>query len=140
MSLQRVAGLIFVLFIGLSSYGANDSVLHCEATDEDGKVISYTMSESDNVLTLKKRVGEEEIAEVALTTPAQAVKGYGGTTLLFKDSGKSGYLFLYFHRASESDLIQKDTALIDINLFQPSVRKLNTEGPRTDFICSSSRR
>ena len=89
---------------------------------------------------MKKRVGEEEIAEVALTTPAQCVKGYGGTTLLFKDSGKSGYLLVYFHRAAESDLVQKDIALIDINLFQPSVRKLNTEGPRTDFICSSSRR
>lgn len=140
MNLKRTGGLILILLNGLTSFGAEQTILNCEGAGEEGRAINYTVNQHNNNLVLKKRIGDEEIAQAELSTPAQVIKGYGGTTLMFKDSGKSGYLLLYYHRAAAGDLVPKDTSLLDINLFQPSVRKLNTEGPRTDFICTSSER
>lgn len=64
------------------------------------------------------RVKEESI-EVA---PPQR---YGKTTIMYKNAGRSGYALLYF--------VQDDLAVIDVNLQQ--AKKLNTNGPLTDYLC-----
>jgi hypothetical protein len=140
MRLETVALLVFGFLQCLRGFGAEALLLSCEAIQDEGKVVRYTVSEENDNLILKKTLGEEEIARTQLpTNQAQVIRGYGGTTLMLRDSGRSGYLLLYSHRAAEEDLVKSDTTLIDINVFQPSLRKLNTEGPRSDFNCTSSR-
>jgi hypothetical protein len=59
--------------------------------------------------------------------------GYGGTYLFFDNQGRSGYLLLYFHKENSPD--RRESSLIDINLFQPNLQPMNSQGPRTNFVC-----
>lgn len=56
-------------------------------------------------------------------------KKYGETTILYDDWGKSGYALFY---------LNDEKAVVDINLFDPEASKLNTNGPKTEYTCTSN--
>jgi len=53
--------------------------------------------------------------------------GYGNTTIVTHNNGRSGYLHIY---------IGPQTSLIDINLFSLPARALNTNGAKTQLTCN----
>lgn len=52
---------------------------------------------------------------------------YGNTWIATKDSGRSGYAHIYSRGA---------LTVIDVNLFQPRERHMNTPGALTSYRCS----
>lgn len=111
-------------------------LLQCEApSPRPGAAIVYQVLSDGDGYTLVKRVGDHEVGKLELGRSG-SVAGYGHTYLFFKNHGRSGYLLVYFHKGSAPGAAN-EKALIDVNLFQPSVRVLNSGGPRDDFRCET---
>lgn len=61
------------------------------------------------------------------SVPIEAPLLYGGSLIVLKNAGKSGYLHFYAHQNGE--------VLLDINLFTHQHRKFNTNGPLKGLNC-----
>jgi hypothetical protein len=116
-----------------AAYAEPTPLLSCDSTPVAaiGRDVTYQVLEENNQHTLVKLVRGVEVARVELAL-SQSILGYGGTWMFYGNSGRSGYFLVYFHKG---DSAATDKVLIDVNLFQPPVRPLDSAGPQTDFIC-----
>jgi len=128
--------LVLVSLAASSLFASESTVLVCRSESRDG--INYEVRKDDSNYFVVKTQGEKVLAKMLFGPSdfSQMVNGYGGTHMYVLNRGRSGYLVIYSHKSVnlEND---KSTTLVDINLFQPGNRGLNTDGPRTDFECEA---
>ena len=127
---MKVFAALLLAQIPAALWAQEDIVLRCESVDYATSGIQYEVGYLENILFIRKTIEGKEIARAELKKE-NFVSNYGGATILFQNSGKSGYLLIYYNRKNEGG----STTLIDINLFQPSVRELNTKGPSLGYSC-----
>ena len=122
--------MIALLGVGMAHADVETPFLECKPSSTKGP--SYVVSTvSYHIPSLKEswrlKLSEKSSVSVGLSDPVR----YGDTLIFTLNSGRSGYIHLYWHR----DPNQGDTSLIDINLYQASESELNTRGPITDYRC-----
>jgi hypothetical protein len=112
--------------------------LSCRPENYGPDSIGYEVRRQGANHTLIQTRGDEIVSSYRLPRGGYSthIDGYGGTRLFLTNIGRSGYLLIYSHTRRAANGVSKNTSLIDINLFPPSVRNMNTPGPRTDLICT----
>lgn len=138
--MPALAGILILIHsLGISSsLGDVEKLLECrEEPRAQHSVVKYVVTREGPKYFIAASKGGTEIARCTLSPNGSlgAVNGYGGTYLYFNNLGRSGYLLIYSHRGRGQGGVESYSSLIDINLFQPAMSGLNTDGPRTDFTC-----
>ena len=138
MNKMLVQWLVLVSFVTPSLFANGKTVLVCRSESQARDAVSYEVRKEDSNYFVLKIEGEKVVSKMLFGPNDfnQMVNGYGGTHLYVLNKGRSGYLVIYSHKAVSVEN-EKATTLIDINLFQPGNRGLNTDGPRTDFECEA---
>lgn len=131
----EMKAVLFLFVVNLGQLFASEiTIFKCEnrMAGNEPRIV-YWVTRERLEYTVIKLVDDKEVARLTLSGEG-GVEGYAGTYIFFANLGRSGYLMLY---SSQNTPNTEQQAVVDVNLFQESMSKLNTAGPRTDFICET---